>query len=264
MSTETLYVYAVMRASDPADLTFAAVDQPDAAPRHLDCGPIKVIASPIENDEVLSTRRNMLTHAKALETLMVGGPILPMRFGLVAANADGILSTVENHASRLVGLLDDLEGCVEMGVKIVWDRAAAMREIVAETPSLAETYQRLQTRDERETHYERIELGRRVEAAMRTKREAEAAAYDARLSAIARDRALQEPDDELMVLKADYLVEHAQEPEMAAALEAIEADAPERLSISYVGPSPAYNFVNLQLDWRANAPVDAGGPSIAR
>lgn len=263
-ASDNLYVYALMRSSDAADLDFRPVDAPDTAPMAFDCGHVQVIVSPIAADEVLSTRRNMLTHARALEQLMSGGPVLPMRFGLITTTAEDIQATIAAHAARILAHLDDLDGCVEMGVKITWDRAAVMQEIVAETPQLAKTYQSLQARPEKETHYERVELGRRVEALMREKRSVELDQYDAILSAIARDRVLQDPEDELMVLKADYLVAAHDEPELQAALEQIEARKPGRLSVSYVGPSPAYNFCRLQLDWASPdmAAIAGGQPPL--
>lgn len=256
MTAENLYVYALMRAEDPSGFDFPAVDAPDAEVRSLGCGPVQAVVSSIEDAEILSTRRNMLTHARALENLMEAGPILPMRFGLITTTPDQIRSTVVQHADRLRSMLDDLEGCVEMGVKISWDRARVMQEIVANQPDLAATYKALQGRDERETHYQRVELGRRVEAAMTSKRALEEAEYAKLLRSIARDAVIHEPDDELMALKADFLIHRDREPELQAALEAIEARDPERLTISYVGPAPVYNFVNLQLNWAA--PPDAG------
>lgn len=259
--TENLYVYALMRRGDADGASFPAVDAPDATIEILDCGPVTAVVSAIETDEVLSTRRNMTAHARALETLMSDGPVLPMRFGLITPDRDRIRATVGAHADRLGVLLDDLDGVVEMGVKIVWDQATVMREIVDETPELGRTYRELQERDERETHYQRVELGRRVEHLMREKRAVEQDQYDTLLSVNARDRVVHEPDDELMVLKADYLLHRDSEPDLAAAVEAIEARAPGRLTISYIGPSPAYNFVSLHLDWAE--PEAAPDPSDA-
>lgn len=254
-----IYVYALMRAEDVGvgDMAtalaaleeIAAVDALDAPIMAAPCGPVVALVSSIETAEVLATRRNLLTHARALEAMMTLGPALPMRFGLITTDAEQIAATISPHAGRLGRLLDELDGCVEIGVKIAWDRTRAMREIVAEQPGLTRAYQSLQGRSETETHYERIELGRRVEAAMREKRTAEAERYAETLGAHARDRVIQEPDDDMMVLKADFLVERSSEPALMQAVEAIEAADPERVSISYVGPAPVYNFVNLQLNW---------------
>lgn len=252
-----LYVYGLMRGADldraRRVLDFDAVDAPGAEILSVDCGALAAVASPIEAEEVLSTRRNLLRHARALERIMAAGPVLPMRFGLITAGADQIAATVEAEAETLAGMLDGLEGLAETGVKIVWDRTAVMREIVAEDPSLSRAYAALQGRDANQVHYEKIELGRRVEAAMSAKRHAEEAALAERLSAHAQDVVVHAPDDELMALKADFLADDDQRAALEREAEAIAAEGGDRLSVKLVGPAPAYNFVQVRLAWAAPA-----------
>lgn len=252
-AAQQLYVYAVMRAEDAPLLDSAAVSAPGETLRSISCGALQAIVSPIDTDEVMATRRNLTTHARALEALMDWGPILPMRFGLVTTEADAVRATLAPHEELLLAELSNLQECVEMGVRISWDRATAMREIVAEDPNLRRAYERIAGRPETEVHYEKVELGRRVAAALEAKQAAEGAALAARLGEHARDMVIHEGDDEMSVLKADFLIERLQEPALAAEIEALESEAPDRLTIKYVGPAPAYNFVKLRLAWAGAA-----------
>ncbi len=255
------YVYAVARAGADLDLDFRPVSAPGAAPFAIDCGPLTVVASPIEVDEVLSTRRNMLGHAKALETLMARADVLPMRFGLITAEIARIQATIAANEGALLAALDDLAGAVEFGVKISWDREVAMREVVDARPELKRAYLALQGRSPTETHYQRIELGRQVDAALEAKRAAERAETLDRLAPLARQIASGAPEDEMMLLKADVLVDRGGQDALTAELEAIEAAAPGRLSVKIVGPGPAYTFVTLQLSWAAPNAVET--PALA-
>lgn len=245
------YVYAVAPAGADLDLDFKPVSAPGESPFAIECGPLSVVASPIEVDEVLSTRRNMLGHAKALETLMAGADILPMRFGLITAEIERIQATVDANAEPLLAALDDLSGAVELGIKISWDREIAMREVVAAQPDLQRAYIALNKRSATETHYQRIELGRKVDAALEAKRTEERHRALERLAPLARTVASGAPEDEMMLLKADALVDRSGVDALVAELEMIEAEAPGRLSVKIVGPGPAYSFVSLQLAWAA-------------
>lgn len=251
-----LYIYAVARAGADLDLGFKSVSAPGVDPLAIACGPLTVVASPIEVDEVLSTRRNMLGHAKALETLMDRADVLPMRFGLITAEIDRIRATIEANEEPLLTALDDLAGAVEFGLKISWDRETAMRELVDAQPDLQKAYKALQGRSPTETHYQRIELGRRVDAGLEAKRTEERHAVLARLEPFARKIAVGAPEDEMMLLKADALVDRDRQAALTAELEAIEAESPGRLTVKIVGPGPAYTFVSLQLAWAAPNAVE--------
>ncbi|MEM9726768.1 MAG: GvpL/GvpF family gas vesicle protein, partial [Pseudomonadota bacterium] len=206
-----------------------------------------------------STRRNMLAHAKALETLMGFGPVLPMRFGMIAPTEAQIAQAIDLKQDALLEHLASVEGCAEYGVTIAWERAEAMREVVAATPALKTAYERLAGRSAAETHFDRLELGRRVEGALFSKRIEEAAKLTERLAPLAREIAEREPEEDIQVLKADLLIKQDRAAALSALLEEIEAEAPGRLRIKLVGPSPAYAFSKLTLGWGDAAPSRAGG-----
>ncbi|MEL6977971.1 MAG: GvpL/GvpF family gas vesicle protein [Pseudomonadota bacterium] len=255
------YVYGVMRAADLMSdraLSFRPVVDADAPIELIACGGLRAVVSEIEATEILSTRRNLLGHAKALEALMAVGPVLPMRFGVIAPTQAQIAQAVELKLEALQDHLAAFDGCAEYAVRIAWRREAAMRELVAENAALKTAHDRLRGRSAAETHFERLDLGRAVEAALLAKRAAEAATYLDRLGPLSRAVEAREPEEDIQVLKADFLVETDAVGAFSAALEAIEAEAPGRLAVKLVGPSPAYSFTKLSLGWGA-APASVGG-----
>lgn len=254
MSAQHLYVYGVMRAADAPALDFKAVAAPGAAPMRITHGALQAVVSDIESDEeVLPARRNLLAHAKALETMMAAGPVLPMRFGLVAPGRAAIEATLAANAAALDAHLDALEGCAEYGVRVSWPRESLMRAVVARAPELQAAYQALAGKPEAQTHYQRVELGRRVEAAMSTLRDEAAETCFHAIAPLTRENVRQEPEDELTVLRLDCLVDDARADALAAALETLQSDAAADFEIKLVGPAPAYNFTALKLDWAESA-----------
>lgn len=253
METSQFYVYGVMRTSDAPDLGFKAVSAPDAAPAAVTTGALQTIVSPIDLDEVMPSRRNLLAHAKALETLMASGPVLPMRFGLVAATLDAVRKTATTNAALLAERLTALEGCAEYGVSVSWKRDAMMRAVVARRPDIQRAYQALAGRSEAATHFDRVELGRQVEAEIDALRAQAAEQCRAAVAAVARHVEMREPEDDVGIAKLDCLLETSRAGALAAVLETFEAGREDALEIKLVGPAPAYSFVDLALRWADDA-----------
>ena len=99
------------------------------------------------------------------------------------------------------------------------------------------------------THYERIRLGGMVKEALERRREAEAAVLLAPLGRIA-DRSVENPVAvDRVVVNAAFLVESEREKEFDQAMDCLEGEHGQRVSLRYVGPVPPYDFVNVVVNW---------------
>lgn len=258
MTNSHHYVYAVMRAEDldgfaAATAGLAAVDAPEAALQTLICGDLSSVVSPVDADEVLATRRNMMAHARALETLAALGPLLPMRFGLIAPGAAAARAAIAAETDAMRSLIGAIDGADEYVARITWRREAAMSEIVEADPSLKRAYLSLAGEPEAATRDARIALGRRVAAAIETARQELSSRFFADLAAMARDAVREEPEDDMMALKAAFLVDRSQVGAFSAALEALEGEKAGRFDVKLVGPGPAYSFSKVTLRWSAES-----------
>ncbi len=252
MTQTRRYYYAVMRADDAhgldaseLDIAPVAGDPEDLAVTRL--GGVALVHSDTELDEILSTRRNMLAHARALERMMAAGPILPFRFGVIAESNAGLETAVAEREKTLQEQLEQLVGRYEVGVRIAWNRAAVMKAIVDADAGLAAAYRAVEGRPERETHYDRIEIGRRAHAALGARLAEEQETIDATLAAHAFDARRLELNDDMSVLNAAYLADAEREQAMIEAVEAIDAAAPGLYQIKVLSPTPPFNFVAVDL-----------------
>jgi hypothetical protein len=126
-------------------------------------------------------------------------------------------------------------------------------EIVAADAELCRLRDRLRSRPAQETYFERVELGRRVEAALLQRRGEEAAAILAILAPLAeRSAALRALDDDMIVNHA-FLVPRSQERAFDARMEHVAERCGARVALRYVGPVPPYNFVTVRADWLGDA-----------
>ena len=214
---------------------------------------LAVVASDAGTDEYDITRANMLAHQRAQERVMQELPVLPVRFGTVAKGAspvDDVRRLLERRRQEFEGLLSEMEGKAELGLKALWkDEGAVFEEIVAQEESIRRFRDSIRGKPPEATHFERIRLGEMVKEALERKRKAEAAVLLAPLRRIAC-RTVENPAmGDRMVVNAAFLVEKQREEEFDQAVELLDKEHSQRVTFKYVGPVPPYNFVNIVVNW---------------
>ena len=97
------------------------------------------------------------------------------------------------------------------------------------------------------TYFARVELGRRVEAALEAAGERYVRDIHAALKPAAVASRANKPIGERMILNAAFLVDRAREAEFDEAVKGISRKYEGQLTFKYTGPWPPYNFVNIKL-----------------
>ena len=121
-------------------------------------------------------------------------------------------------------------------------------EVAATHPALRDTSSTLTRKSEAETYYERIELGRKVDAAISEKRAQEAAAFHDLIEPLCTRMTLRDNDADTTVTHLAALVRRDALAAFEAALEVFSQENEGRMTVKLVAPVPAYNFVALKLD----------------
>jgi Gas vesicle synthesis protein GvpL/GvpF len=241
------YVYAITHAGHEVPTGVPAVAEPEQPLLMIDCDALSILVSRISDDEIMATRRNMLAHTKVLEATMADKAVLPARFGIIAETPDAIKAAVLPQSGLLLDMLAQLEGRIEVGIRACWDEKILYRELVAANPILGRTGDALLKRNENESYYDRIELGRQVDSAMAVKRHEERRDLTERLKPLVVKHVHLPETDDMSVMNIALLVERCRENDLFREIQAIEAKDPARLQIKYVSPVPAYNFVKMRL-----------------
>jgi hypothetical protein len=242
-----LWVYGIGRAAPGGAPLGAGVAGADVAAVHA--GGFVALVSPAPAEPPAPTRRHMLAHTAVLERATAAADTLPVRFGTVAPDEGALARCLAAHARDLAAALAAIEDSVELGLRASWHDGVVFEEILAAEPALRALRDRLQARPAAETYQARIELGRRVEAALAARREADTDTLLKDLLPIARrDVALRSAEDG-MVLHRAFLVRRTDESRFDAAVAALEARHGARMAFRYVGPVPPFNFVSLRAEW---------------
>ena len=244
------YMYCIIRCPEPRQFTTLGIGERGDIVHTIHFEDLATVVSDSPNVEYDSSRRNMMAHTLVLEEVMQEFSILPVRFSTIGPSAEAIQEKVlKRRFGEFHGLLQEMEGRVELGLKAFWYENVIFSEIVEDNPPIRQLRNSLTGRPAEETYYKRIRLGEMIEAAMWKKRDADAEniltplrplVYETRVNKVITDR---------MVLNAAFLVDAARQAEFDAAVERLDEEMGKRLIFKYVGPVPPYNFVNIVVHW---------------
>ena len=244
------YIYGITNVCSNEMLTSRSVGIEAGPVAFLGVGGLHVVASTIADREILPVRRNTIGHTKVLEELMARQiTVLPMQFGVVIETFEGIARVVAAREAQLAALLADLDGKMEVGITVRFNRDALFEEIAAERPTVGARARDLRSKDEVRTYHDRVALGQEVERLIRTKNEADRVEILARIAPFCLDHKELKVQDDLTVLRTACLIDAKTEPALYDAVESFSRKRDLRCDISYLAPVPPYNFVRANLDW---------------
>lgn len=207
---------------------------------------IAALVSDIDDGELTFGRDAVTTHAQVLEAALELGTVLPMRFGVVMEGDEAVRSDLlAPHGEQLRRQLQELAGKVELKLRVTYDEAQLMREVLQEDPEIARARDALQGAPEDATYYARIQLGERVASAVERRRQADAGAILETLVPLALDVEVADPAHERIVVSASFLVELDRIEQFDAAVDEIGRAQAERMRLRYTGPLPPHSFVEL-------------------
>lgn len=231
MTDGDLCVHAVVRAGHGLGTTAHTV-------------PVRLVAEDgvaavvsVAPERLLPRRRDLLAHQDLLMDLARHGPVLPMRFGTVAADEAIVRRQLTAAREENLDCLRRVAGRVEINVKAM-PATEALAALVRQDPAI----QRLRATAARSPSYEAsLRLGEAVAGALQ--RRAARAGQDVvhELSRLARE-ACPGPEVAGCAVNASFLVDHdAAEEFRRVALEAAGVRRDE-VDLRVVGPLPCYSF----------------------
>jgi hypothetical protein len=196
------------------------------------------------------SRENLLAHQRVVTQAMTRSDVLPVAFGTVAESDQQVQEQLlQGAADELHRSLAEVQGCIELELKVLWNEKRLFSEIVAENDDIRALRDSLVDQSPEATHYERVQLGEMIAAAIQGKSEAEAASLLDALEPLAVATRVNENLGDMMLLNAAFLVDKSQEQAFDATVQALGAAQAGRQIFQYVGPLPPYNFVDLRVRW---------------
>ncbi|WP_433401667.1 GvpL/GvpF family gas vesicle protein [Streptomyces sp. CA-146814] len=248
-----LYVYAVVRAGTPVPRKSGGVGSPPAPLRTVGAGPVAAVVSAAPA-QLRARRRDLLAHQDLLTRLAASGPVLPMRFGMVAPDEDALRAQLAAAEAGHLASLDRVAGHIEMNLK-----ALPAHDSLAALVAGDATVRRLRDATRRRPGYEaNVRLGEAVASAL-ARRAGEAGRRALReLAPMARATA-GGPEVPGCALNVCFLVAQADSDRFRATAERFAAAHGDHVDLRLAGPLPCYSFVEAVAPGAPAPPAAVGG-----
>ncbi len=244
---EGRYVYGVIGSASPVTFGKSNLGGVSEDVYAIHQGSLAAVVSRTRFHILDPTRDNALAHEQVIEAVLQAHTILPMSFGAVFRRDDDVRAMLKSIHAPLEDMLRRMDGKLEFGLKVTWDRDLIVEELKHEHDEIRRFHQELTRRRLQSTYFARIQLGRMIEKAL-----AELAAHYVGeihaglrvLSVASRDS---RPLGDKMILNAAFLVEQDRRPAFDRVVLRLAHRFGDRLNFKLTGPWPPYNFVNIRL-----------------
>jgi hypothetical protein len=137
---------------------------------------------------------------------------------------------------------------VELGVKGMWkNMSAVFDEVVEGDKGIKSLKQRISNDPTGNNTQAKIEIGKMVEHALKSKKEQEAQAVVDALRSTAFDHKLNKTIGDEMFINAAFLTSKGREKEFDNIMDDLSDEYRDRIKFMYAGPLPVFNFVNIVI-----------------
>lgn len=247
MAPTDLYVYGIIRSGQRLPAARCGLGTPPAALRLVPAGMIAAVVS-AASDSLRARRRDLLAHQDLLLELSADGPVLPMRFGMVASGESTVRDELAAAEQAHVNALDRCEGRIELNVK-----ALPVEDSLAAVVREDGTVRRLRDQLRQRPGYEAsLRLGEAVAAALTARATAAATAVHAELLPLAVESQAG-PDVTGCVRNTSFLVGRETEGGFRDTLDRLARLHRGSVELRLTGPLPCYSFVAAPTAVRAPA-----------
>jgi len=202
--------------------------------------------SPIKEYPV--SRENTLAHEVAIEEVMKEHTVLPVRFGTIAEDEERVKRILEKEHDKFKDLLDEIKGKKELGLKAIFKEDVIYKDILEKYEDIRKLKEKAATLPPEKTYYQRMQIGKTVEAALAKEKETFEKTILATLSPLAVDLKTNNTYGERMIINAAFLVNEDKEAEFDQRVGELDAKYGNKVKFKYVGTLPPFNFVNLLIE----------------
>jgi hypothetical protein len=199
-----------------------------------------------EDEPVLSSRQNLLTHQKVIEYIFEKQTILPSKFGTLMSQNDFEIFFQNNYA-QLEKLLNEFQGKAEMILKGFWkDMPSVFSDIAQNSKKINDYKQKIQNGEIASSQSNLIEIGKMVEDELLLKKEKLHSYFQGKLDEFCLNIVPNEIGNEAMFLNIACLIDKKNEKEFDECVQKLTDEFDKEAKFQYFGPAAAANFIKIE------------------
>lgn len=249
MEKEGKYIYCIVATSQERNFGPIGIGGRGDDVLNISYNELSMVVSSHPITKFVINRDNMLAHERVIEEVMKEfDGVLPVRFGTIASNADGIRNLLGRRHREFKNALRDADHKVELGVKGVWKKMEIIfKEIAEENREIGRAKEKIQNGGSKKNIQAKIEVGKMVAKELEEKKRTEAEKIVEVLRKMAFDYKLNRTIGDEMFINAAFLVDKGREKEFDNVMDDLSDKYKARIKFMYTGPLPVFNFVNIVI-----------------
>ncbi|MFM8445507.1 MAG: GvpL/GvpF family gas vesicle protein [Methylococcus sp.] len=213
----------------------------------IDADGLRAIVSDTLSQRLRPERRNITAHQGVLHALMDAGTVLPMRFGVIARNADAIRKLLVANRKSIKEHIERFRGRVEMGLRVSWDTSNIYEYFVETHPVLKESRDEIYGKSVNVSRDDKVELGRLYESLRAADRKSCTEQVKEVLFDYCEDIVENPVKRDKDVMNLACLVDRDKIDEFAKGIFQASKSFSNIYLFDYTGPWAPHNFVTLDL-----------------
>src|SRR5512138_2206666 len=204
------YVYCIIQASEPLRFGPLGIGVEPAEVHTVNYRDIAAVVSdtPIEVHD--PTRENVLAHERVNETVMRKHTVIPMSFGTIFKTREDIVELLRSAAEAFGDVLNKMQNKLEFGLKVLWDRDQAIREVENEDEDISRLKKEI-SGQKGPTYFARMQYGRLVDAALQSRSERYVSEILDELRDVSVASRINKPIGDKMIMNAAFLISRDRE-----------------------------------------------------
>ncbi|MFC1613087.1 GvpL/GvpF family gas vesicle protein [Patescibacteria group bacterium] len=250
MIKEGKYIYCIINKEGDRNFDFSGINNRELTLfRYKDIVAV-VSSSPVINFDRLDKKelmRHIAVHQKVNEELMKAyDVVVPMTFGIIAPNTDEVKHILERAYIQFKAALNNIGGKVEFAVQVYCEQ----QELLALTmmnPKVQKLREEASLRKGILAMPIKLKLGKLIHENIATYKQAYMREIQVFLNSLANDSTSNKLIEDDMIANFSFLIDENTESELDRKMQELGKKYEGKLRFKYVGPMPAYSFVNINL-----------------
>lgn len=204
--------------------------------------------------------KQLITHQRVIERIMLNHTIIPMRLGTFAVDVDEVRHFLAKGYPIIKDIFKRVFDEIEIDVAATWSDFNSVVREVGEEKEIKEFKERLLANPKGITVDDQMKVGAMVKDHLDKKREKYAMEIETSLNKVSEDIKIHALMDDRMVINVAFLINRLKLGDFEKGIEELNNRFAEKLNFRCVGPLPPYSFYTLEIkkmqfeeiDWARN------------
>ncbi len=246
MMDEGKYLYCVIQETGDRNFGPIGIGERENEVYTIGNRDLACVVSSTPMAKYVINRKNLTAHEKVIEEVMKGYTVLPVRFCTIATSAEEVRNLLNKRYQEFKNLLRSVDNKVELGLKVYWKN---MDTVFKEIAAGSKRIQKLKSKGKSLTSKKTSEVGKEVKRILDKKRDEISEEITDKLKPLCTDIRMNNLVGDKMVFNAAFLVDQMREMEFDDHIENLSENDGAHLKVKYVGPTPPFNFIELDIPW---------------